>query len=227
MPRPDSTRWSLIRGAAKGEGEARREFAGRYASIVRAYLGARWRNSPLRAEIDDASQEVFLACFQDDGALTRAEPGRSGGFRAYLFGVVRNVARRFEKEWPRRHRQPDSRLDLAEIEGRDAPLSRLFDAAWARTLIGRAVDLFGERARESGDGALRRVELLRLRIREDMPIREIARCWDQDPARLHHEYARAREEFARALADLVRESHPGTPAEIRAECARIGEYLRK
>jgi len=227
MPRPDSTRWSIIRGAAKGESAAREEFAGRYESIVRAYLGARWRDSPLRIEIDDASQEVFLACFKDDGALTRVDPQRSGGFRAYLFGVVRNVARRFEKQWPRRHRQPDSRLDLAAIEGREEPLSRLFDAAWARALIRRAADLFTERAQENGDGAPRRAELLRLRFKEDMPIREIAKRWDEDPARLHHEYARAREEFARVLRDLVCESHPGTPAEVRAECRRIAEYLRK
>ena len=227
MPGPDSTRWSLIRAAAEGEASAREEFAGRYESIVRAYLGARWRASPLRTEIDDAAQEVFLACFRDDGALTRVESDRSGGFRAYLFGVVRNVARRFERQWPRRHRQPDSRLDLAAIEGREESLSRLFDAAWARAIIRRAADRFNERAREGGDGACRRAELLRLRIQEDLPIREIARRWDEDPAHLHHEYARARGEFARALRDLVRESHPGTPTEVRAECAKIVGYLQK
>ena len=59
----DSTRWTIIRGAAEGKPLDRAEFARRYAAIVRAYLGARWRHSPLLREIDDAAQEVFVTCF--------------------------------------------------------------------------------------------------------------------------------------------------------------------
>ena len=33
------------------------------------YLGARWRRTPLAAEIDDSVQDVFIACFQAGGAL--------------------------------------------------------------------------------------------------------------------------------------------------------------
>ena len=221
----DSTRWSLIRQAADGDGDARAAFARRYEPVIRAYLGARWRESPLVRDLEDACQEVFVACYRDDGVLSRVDPERSGGFRAYLFGTVRNVARRFEEQWTRRARQPDSRIDLAQIEGREEPLSRVFDVAWAKATVRRAVRLLSERARDQANGARRRVELLKLRFREDLPIREIAVLWDEDPSHLHHEYAKARREFASALRDAVRENHPGEPERVDAECARLADYL--
>jgi RNA polymerase sigma-70 factor (ECF subfamily) len=216
----------MIRGAAEGEAEARERFAGRYESVIRAYLGARWRRTPLVREIDDAAQEVFLACFKDDGALTRADPDRAGGFRAFLYGVTRNVSRRFEERRARAERQPDSRLDLEALEAREAPLSEVFDRAWAMALIREAVRLQEERAREKGERARRRVELLDLRFGEDLPIREIARRWEVDRAWLHHEYATAREEFVRCLRDVVREHMNGEPGDVDAECSRLARYVR-
>jgi RNA polymerase sigma-70 factor (ECF subfamily) len=65
------------------------------------------------------------------------------------------------------------------------------------------------RARAAGADAARRVELLKLRFGEEMPIRDIARLWNADAARLHHEYATAREEFRAALRDVVAEHQPG------------------
>ena len=37
------------------------------------------------------------------------------------------------------------------------------------------------------------------RVREGLPIREIARLWDEDATKLHHEYAKARKEFQAAV----------------------------
>jgi len=76
-------------------------------------------------------------------------------------------------------------------------------------------------AARRGDAALRRVELLRLRFHEGMPIREIARLWGQSAASLHHEYARAREEFRSALRDVIASQHPGSPEEIDRECEQL------
>jgi RNA polymerase sigma-70 factor (ECF subfamily) len=69
--------------------------------------------------------------------------------------------------------------------------------------------------------ALRRVELLRLRFHEGLPIREIARRWRDDPATLHREYARAREEFKEALIGVMAFHHPGSPAQAERECAEL------
>lgn len=224
--RGDTTRWSLIRDAADGRADARAEFAQRYESVIRAYLGARWRQTALLDEVDDAAQETFLACFEQDGALVRVDPDRAGGFRAYLYGVVRNVARRAEEKRARAERQPDSGLDLAEVEAREEPLSAVFDRAWAKAILRQARRVHAERARTRGDAAVRRVELLRLRFRESLPIREIAALWGEDATHLHREYARARREFRAALRVVVKEHAAEEHADLDAECARLAELLR-
>ena len=48
------------------------------------------------AASEDAVQEVFVECFRRGGALEAVGAGRVPGFRAFLYGVIRNVARRFE-----------------------------------------------------------------------------------------------------------------------------------
>jgi RNA polymerase sigma-70 factor (ECF subfamily) len=222
MPGPDSTRWTLIQAAAEGDAGARSEFARRYEPVVRAYLGARWRRTPLETETDDAVQEVFVDCFREGGPLGRVDPARPERFRAFLYGVVKNLARRFE-DARRRSREVSagSRIDLDDIEGREEALSRVFDRAWASLLLQDAVALQAEWAREKGKEAERRLELLLLRFDEDLPIREIARRWEVDPSWLHRQYARAREEYKRALREVVRDLQGGTPRNIELECARL------
>jgi RNA polymerase sigma-70 factor (ECF subfamily) len=224
MADPESTRWTLIQAAAGGDAGARSEFASLYTPIVRAYLGARWRYTSLLAEMDDAVQEVFLDCFRDEGALTRVESDRPGGFRAFLFGVIRNVARQAERRHRRRERQPDSRLSLEALDAREEPLSRVFDREWTLAMLRQAAELMAERAGSQGEAARKRVELLRLRFIEDLPIREIAERWGEEPNRIHYHYARAREEFKAALREIVRLHNPASAVE--AECASLFDFLR-
>src|SRR5437870_13493007 len=106
----ESTCWTLTRGAAAGDAADRDAFGRRYAPVVRAYLAARWRHTPLRQHLDDAVQDVFLACFRAGGALDRADADR-GDFRPFLYGVARNVALRYEASHARRReQQPPSRF---------------------------------------------------------------------------------------------------------------------
>jgi RNA polymerase sigma-70 factor (ECF subfamily) len=226
MPDPERTRWSQIRRAAQGGESAREYFARTYEPVIRAYLASRWARSPLVGEIDDATQEVFLACFKEDGALGRVDPDRPGGFRPFLYGVVRNVARRVEERRGRRERTPTGPDDLAAVQSEEDSLSRVFDRAWAKAILKAAVQLHAERAAGQDDAAVRRVELLRLRFQEGLPIREIARRWEEDPARLHREYARSRREFAAALREVVKLHLPGSPAAVDAECAKLVEFFR-
>lgn len=224
MDSTDSTCWTVLRDAAAGQTDSRAQFAARYAPLVRAYLGARWRSSPLLQEKDDAVQEVFVECLRQGGVLERANPDRPGGFRAFLYGVVRNVALRFEQRAHQRRerQQPESE---SEIPDQDDPLSHVFDRAWARTIMKEAATRQADRAEAHGEAALRRVELLRLRFQEGLPIREIAQRWNEDAPHLHREYARAREEFHRALIEVMEFHHPGTRAEAERECARLIELL--
>jgi len=215
----------MIRGAAAGNAPDRAEFARRYATVIRSYLGARWKGGPLLAEIDDATQEVFVQCFRTDGPLVKADPDSSGGFRAYLYGIVRNVARGVEREWrKRRAKQPGSAVDVEAIEAREAPLSQVFDRAWAGALLRRAAARQAKDVR--GDARAEcRVELLRLRFGQDMPIRDIAKQWNVDAAPLHEEYRKARREFLAALRIVVAEDNPGPPEQIEAECERLLDHL--
>jgi RNA polymerase sigma-70 factor (ECF subfamily) len=108
----------------------------------------------------------------------------------------------------------------------DPSLSLVFDRAWAESIVQLAAQRQVELARESGEMAMRRVEILRLRFREGLAIREIADRWNQDPAHLHREYAKARHEFKQALEETVAFHHAGSPETVEQECANLLEILR-
>ena len=189
MPTSESTCWTVIRAAAAGSAAEREELARMYLGIVRSYLAARWRGTGLREELDDATQAIFLECFRQGGVLDAAGSGRVPGFRAFLYGVIRNVARRFES-------RPVRPVDaLPEIATDDASQSRLFDRTWAQAIMAEAGRLQSKRAEERGAEAVQRVELLRLRFEENLPIRDIALRWATDPAIVHKSYGLARKEF--------------------------------
>ena len=67
-------------------------------------------------------------------------------------------------------------------------------------------------------GAFGKNALLRLRFEEGLPIREIARRWDSDAARVHKHYARAREAYRRSGLSLIPMTGPTDP--------RLGQALR-
>jgi RNA polymerase sigma-70 factor (ECF subfamily) len=220
-----STCWTVIERAADGSVAARESFARHYAPAVLAYLRARWRGSLLLQDASDAGQEVFVECFRS--ALGRTDRERTRSFRAFLYGLVRNVARRWEERAARRReRQPDDSRGLEAFAADETALSAVFDRAWAVSVLDRARVRQAERARERGEDAVRRIELLKLRLEDGLPIREIARLWDRDAEKLHRQYARARDEFREALRDVVADEHAGTPAEIEGECARLIAIFR-
>jgi RNA polymerase sigma-70 factor (ECF subfamily) len=204
MASSDATCWSMIRDAAGGDPAARERFARVYLPVVRAYLAARWQAA--RHSVDDAAQDLFVECFRAGGVLEKARPEHNGGFRAFLLGAVRNVARRHEARKPL-----DAQLP-ADIAADDTAPAEVFDRAWARSLLREAARVQEEEASSAGPAAARRVQLLRLRFHDGLAIRDIAEHWGVDAARLHHEYATARDEFRAALRAVVAFHHPGASA---------------
>jgi len=219
----ETTQWTVIREAAAGDAEARAEFVRIHAPTVRGYLRARWSRHPLLRDTDDAVQEVFLDCLRDGGALTRVEEDRPGGFRAFLYGVVRNVARRAEERFGKNHLLPGSALEAVVAD--DETLAKQFDRAWATGIVREAVRLHRVRAAAVGEEALARVELLRLRFAEGLPIREIAAQWGVPAKQLHRDYAKARKEYHAALREVVERHLGSAPGRIDEECARLAEFL--
>jgi RNA polymerase sigma factor (sigma-70 family) len=226
MSSSDTTCWTVIRSAAGGEEAARTEFARRYEPIIRAYLGARWRRQPLGSEVDDAVQEVFFDCFKQGGVLFRADSARNGGFRAFLYGVIRKTALQFERNTARRKATPaDESLEMDRFPTEEEGLSTVFDRAWATAILREAADRQAELARALGSDGMRRVELLELRFGEGLPIRDIAVLFDADPAHLHREYAKARIEFRAALKEVVSFHHAAPGPSLDDECSRLLDLL--
>jgi RNA polymerase sigma-70 factor (ECF subfamily) len=224
MATQQSTCWTVIEAAA-GAAAERQEFAQRYGPVVRAYLAARWRSSPRLQDLEDAVQEVFLECFKVGGVLARAERTR-GEFRPFLYGVIRNVALRLERARARaREQQAPDGVDLDGLAGSEEHLSRAFDRAWAKAILREAARRQEQQAESASGAARKRVELLRLRFHEGLPIRDIARRWGADAAALHYEYARARQAFKAALLEVVAFHHPGAPAEVERACAELLAHL--
>ncbi len=222
-----STCWTVIRGAAAGDAAERAAFADRYEDTVRAYIAARWQRSPLLQEVDDAIQEVFVETFRAGGVLERVDPDSPGGFRAFFYGVVRNVALRFEsRHGKRRDRQPATDFFAESADSREHRLSRIFDRGWARSIMREAAARQRTEAAETRGDALKRVQLLRLRFYEGLPIRDIARLWDEDATYLHREYAQARREFRRSLSEVVAFHHPGSTESIERECIQLLAMLK-
>lgn len=216
----------MIEGALRGDHASRALFADRYEPVVRAYLAARWRSSPLRFEVDDVVQDVFVEFFRDEGALERAAGAQTVEFRPFLYGVARNVARRAEaKRVQRRDHVGPPPLHEEPAAPDDERYSVVFDRAWAVSIMKQAAQLQTTWAATEGERALKRVELLKLRFSEDLPIREIARRWGEPADHLHHEYATARDEFRKALAEVIREHNPNS-SRVEAEAARLLTLLR-
>ncbi len=214
----------MIEAASSGDEGARGRFASMYLPVVRAYLAARWKGSAVATELDDAVQEVFLECFRGGGALDRADRDH-GGFRPYLYGLVRNVARRVEERRERARERHVESLGPVDVESDEESLSKVFDRAWAQAVMRRAARRQRTTAEAAGEPERRRIELLRLHFREGHPIRAIARRWDEDPHRLQREYVKAQEEFRRALIEEVGFDQPGPPAAAERECVRLLEFL--
>lgn len=106
-------------------------------------------------------------------------------------------------------------------------MSRAYDRAWARALLAEAARIQTETAAANGERAVQRVELLRLRFHDGLPIRDIAARWHEDPARLHHEYAIARDEFRTALRQVVAFHLPNASnAELDAGCKEVLNLLK-
>src|SRR5262245_25829929 len=131
----DATCWTLIESAADGDRGAREAFVERYLPVVRDYLQARWKDRLARTELEDAVQEVFVECLKDAGVLERNRERRGAGFRAYLFGAVRNIALRVEEARARKLDTPRTDCFHAEVlPSSDGTSSRLFDRAWAAAI---------------------------------------------------------------------------------------------
>lgn len=222
---PTDTCWSVVRAAAQGDAGARSQFSRSYAAMIRGFFAARWRGRILEREVDDATQEVFVECLKSDGVLERADAQR-GDFRGLLFGVTRNVARRFEdRARAQRRLQAEDSAWLRAVAADEPGQATLFDRSWARALLRAAKARHRERALAAGPSGARRIELLERRFGGDQAIREIAREWGLPAQDVHNAYRKARVEFYACLREVVA-FHAPAGSDLDSECRRLLSQLR-
>ena len=216
---PRETCWTVLRAAVDGDSVAQSTFTRLYAAVIGGFLRARWRGRALSADVDDAAQEVFVECFKPGGVLERADAD-AGQFRGLLYGVVRNVARRFETHAVERGRvRPEESTWVAQVAADDAGQATMFEQSWARGVMKEAMAMLRQRAAGADDRARRRVELLERRFADDQPIRDIAAAWDVPAREVHNDYRKARVEFYACLQEVVR--FHSRSADVDAECRRL------
>jgi RNA polymerase sigma-70 factor (ECF subfamily) len=211
MERADSTCWTLVRSAAAGDPESQAAYCRLYGPVIRAYLAARWRRPMDHEEVADGVQEVFLQCFKSGGALGRVEDDRPGGFRAFLYGITRNVAGTIEAARARRRREQGGDA-LDGVSSDESTVSQVFDRAFAQALTREARRLLAERARP-GSPAEVRLRALELMYQKGLPSREIAKELGLDVTAVYPLLTRARKEFRAALLEVIGGYHPGDSKE--------------
>jgi RNA polymerase sigma factor (sigma-70 family) len=220
MERADSTCWTLVRSAAAGDPESQAAYCRLYGPVIRAYLSARWRRPADHSEVADGVQEVFLQCFKPGGALGRADEDRPGGFRAFLYGITRNVAGTLEAARARRRREGEGD-GLETVPSDDSTMSRIFDRAFAQVLTREARRLLAERA-SPGTPAATRLRALELMYEKGLPSREIAKEIGLDVAAVYPLMTRARKEFRSALLEVIAAYHPGdTREQLEKRCVEV------
>lgn len=225
-PARDETCWSVIAAAAEGDADARSVFARNYAGMVRSYLAHRWRGRLLADQLEDALQEVMVESLKPGGVLERADPSRCE-FRSLLYGVVRNVARRFEERAARASRSGAAEsVHLDELPEQAEALSRAFDRHWAQALIREALSAHRAHAATEGPDARRRFEVLRLRHDEGLSVQAIAsRLGLRDVPSVHNDYRQARRAFTRHLRAVVAAHTGAGEGTVEQECRRLIELL--
>ena len=227
MDRNDSTCWSVVLGAAAGETWDREAFSRIYGPVIRRYLAARWRAPVDDPEIEDATQEVFVQIFKPHGALGNLEPTRPGGFRAYLFGIVRNVALMVERSDRRRQRRvgTESAFEAEPPVADETTMSQVFDREWLEAITREAKELMTRRwkTRCSGQDHAR---LLERRYADGIAPRDIATEMGCSVETVYEALRRAKEEYRTALLDVLGAHHPNeSRAQLEQRCADLSQQL--
>ncbi|MFM1872624.1 MAG: hypothetical protein RL398_2046 [Planctomycetota bacterium] len=223
----ESTSWEIVHDAAVGRPAAQDAFVRRYEPLVRRYFAGRWRLDRDHERVANAAQDVLLRCLSPGGPLTRLDPTRPSGFRAFLYGIVLNAAREHERA-ERRHRGTplDEERTAAEVPADGPTASVLFDRYWAEGLVRRAWELVADRLRSKRDGELR-LAVLRLRYVEDLAPEVIRSQLSLPSVRdVHRLAATGRYQFRLALLGTVAAEYPELdPAQVEAKCLQLLDLL--
>jgi RNA polymerase sigma-70 factor (ECF subfamily) len=216
-----STHASVFEEVGRPDGDARRaameRLLGRYWNPVYAVFRRGWRQSPEDAQ--DLTQDFLASVVEDPEMVERFEPER-GRFRAYLKTCINNFMRDVLKSRGRMKRGGDARtvpLDTGlAVADRHAPApDEIFDDAWRSEILARALDRLERRLTATG----RRTVFDVFHRYELDPAASYGKVGEElglTAFTVKNHLTRAREEFRRAVTDVVGEYAPQGEA-LRSE----------
>jgi len=187
-----STLWTLIRGADRGDEAALREFALKYRAPVVSYIARRG----FAGDAEDLSQEVFLRVFQDR-VLSKADPSR-GRFRSLILSITRHVIGHHVE---RQLAQKRGAGQVQPLDGVD-PASSDPDESFDREWVGHLIEVSLARlAREHPPYH----EALRRFLLEGSPVAAIAESLGKTEQDIHNHIHRGKKKLADYLREQVRD----------------------
>ncbi len=205
-----STQWTelaaLTRALAAGNRQALGPLIQRYEGPLRAYLTRERRLDADRA--DDLIQGFFLARVLTGDLLARADQHR-GRFRTLMLVALNHYV---VSEW--RYQAAAKRspaclvqADVQDLEDRlsgpDSP-SEVFEAAWARQVLGEVHERVRERCRRDGRPDLAGVLECRLLAERPASYDELVQRFGyQTPGQMYNAVRAARTLYARALHEVL------------------------
>ena len=223
-----TTRWSLVRNAARSDAEGRlalEELCRAYRPAVIAFLR---RGGHDRDSAEEHAQGFFLHLLERE-LPKKADPAR-GRFRLFLRTALHNhLAHVREREQAQRRRAPGGLLGEEQFErigddGRGDP-EHAFDLAWALTVLDRAIAALRADAVARGQGD--EFELLLPALTEGLDPGELQPLADRlgvganaASARLHRLRVALRNAVRAELAHTVE-----APAELEAELGHLRGLL--
>ena len=143
-----TTQWGLITASAQGSAEARAALEGLYRAYCHPVYTFIRRRGYSRPDAQDLTQDFFIHLLEK-GMLSRADPQR-GRFRSFLLGALDHfLAHAAERAAACKRgggremvflddETAETQYQLAAPEGLTA--ESLFDARWALTLLGYALE---------------------------------------------------------------------------------------
>jgi len=208
-----STRQSVLAALGNLRPEARDRDLERLISLYWKPVYCLIRSSGARSNEDakDLAQEFFTRVVLE-GALAERYTPEKGTFSAYLKTSVRNFLRNEHRDATRLKRGAPLAFEMGEVDflelvpdAQALPPDELFDASWRSVVIGKAVQILQERLAAEDKSVLFDV-FRRYDLEEDgaqASYESICRSLGIGPDTVKNHLTRAREEFRKAVRDVV------------------------
>jgi RNA polymerase sigma factor (sigma-70 family) len=228
-----ATSWSLICNLKDAGNEDRERHLQRLLQLYWAPVFCVIRHSWTKTDADakDLTQQFFLSVVLEGTLMKNFVPDR-GSFRSFLRGAITNFMRDEIKAQTRQKRgggmRPlsldDDGVDLANLVPNADGMSpeQVFDAAWSRIVLGRALRLLEQRLR--ADGREQSLEVFR---RYDLgesggaaSYREVGEALGLTADQVKHALGEARDAFREIVTSIVRGYVDG-PEELMREMRHL------